>query len=144
MKRPNTTTSALLAFALLFSAALISAESTPAAAAACTPRSGVNHYDGSTGITWTTDAVCGNRGGAPVYVNPNDDVPVGWLDSTSSWFTCFQNGDLHDGQNNIWYYTQGDRSNGHPNVHAWGFVRAYDVWTTKDPDDAHLPQCPFS
>ncbi len=59
-----------------------------------------------------------------------------YMDSNWSWFTCFRKGAWHEGQNNIWYYSQGDRPAG-----VWGYMPALDVWTSTDPWPG-MPECP--
>ena len=83
---------------------------------------------------------CGNRSGAKLYYWPTyGSVPTGIMDTSYSWFTCWQYGDWHSGGNNIWYFSQGDR--GLNGLHAWGFMPAVDVWTHVDPAPG-LQRCP--
>ncbi|WP_028798341.1 hypothetical protein [Streptomyces purpureus] len=102
----------------------------------CTYRN-VSHYDAYTKRTWTSDWVCGNRAGAPLYACGSfiSACPViGWLDTSPSWFVCWGRGAWHNGGNNIWYYTKGDRmASGEAGHHGWGFIPAVDVWTSTDP-----------
>ncbi|MFE2392627.1 hypothetical protein ACFXC0_28320 [Streptomyces althioticus] len=59
---------------------------------------------------------------------------IGWIDTSSSWFVCWGRGAWHNGGNNVWYYTMGDRvAPGQDVHHAWGFIPAVDVWTSTDP-----------
>lgn len=112
-------------------------EAGPAGAqASCTKRN-VSHYDAWTQRTWTADWVCGNRAGAPLH-GCASFIPacgvIGWIDTSSSWFVCWGRGAQHSGGNNIWYYTQGDRSApGEGGRQGWGFIPAVDVWTSTDP-----------
>lgn len=106
------------------------------AQASCTYRN-VSHYDAWTKRTWTSDWVCGNRAGAPLYGCASfiSACPViGWIDTSTSWFVCWGRGAWHNGGNNIWYYTKGDRiAAGQGSNQGWGFIPAVDVWTSTDP-----------
>ncbi|MEU9585534.1 hypothetical protein [Streptomyces werraensis] len=108
----------------------------PAPQASCTARN-VSHYDAWTGRTWSRDWVCGNRAGAPLYGCASFIAAcpvIGWIDTSSSWFVCWGRGAWHNGGNNVWYYTMGDRvAPGQDVHHAWGFIPAVDVWTSTDP-----------
>ncbi|MFC7978113.1 hypothetical protein ACFUT3_23090 [Streptomyces cinereoruber] len=108
----------------------------PAARASCTARN-VSHDDAYTGRTWTRDWVCGNRAGAPLYGCASFIAAcgvIGWIDTSTSWFVCWGRGAAHNGGNDIWYYTMGDRvAPGRDGNHGWGFIPAVDVWTSTDP-----------
>jgi hypothetical protein len=123
-----------------------SAESPPGVAAVCTARTGVYHYDSPGGVyqrVWTRDSVCPNAYNAPIYAWTDHSVLIADMNSTNSWFLCWQYGAYHSGGNNIWYYTQGDDVISHPEYHAWGFMPANYVYTTVDPQDSRLPRCPW-
>jgi hypothetical protein len=116
----------------------------PVDAAVCTRRTGVHHDDSDGGIykrVWTEDSVCGNDAGAPIYAGPSRTTQIAVMDTTSSWFVCYVEGAQHEGGNNIWYYTQGDRVVSNPEFNRWGFMPAVHVHTTNDPGDSRLPPC---
>jgi hypothetical protein len=82
---------------------------------------------------------CTNRV-TPLYKTASKTSSVvDTLRSTSSWFTCWTEGDLHEGGNRTWYSTQGDD---HGN---WGFAPAVALDTPDNFDTtalAHgLPHC---
>jgi hypothetical protein len=83
---------------------------------------------------------CGNVANANVYLLPTYQSPVsGIMLTTYSWFNCWQHGQVHRGDNDIWYWTQGDvGQHGH---HGWGFMSASDMKTTVNPAPG-LAQCP--
>lgn len=125
--------------------AAIAAAAQPADAAVCTHRTNVTHDDTNGGVyhkVWHSDSVCGNDAGAGVFALASGSLRIGTMDSTSSWFLCWVHGDQHAGGNDIWYYTQGDRVDSHPEWHAWGFMPAVNVHTTNDPGDSRLSECP--
>ncbi len=86
---------------------------------------------------------CGNRYHATAYWDPNYSADNdGTLETTYSWFTCWQHGQPHPGGNDIWYWTQVDNKVNHD---GWGFVPAVDVFTPTGTDPAPgLAQCTFS
>ncbi|MCX5193973.1 hypothetical protein OOK31_08690 [Streptomyces sp. NBC_00249] len=70
---------------------------------------------------------CGNKAGAKGYADRSyRSATRGTLTTTYSWFQCWGHGDPHQGQNDIWYWTQLDNG-------AWGNVPAVDVNTGQDP-----------
>ncbi|MFD9483919.1 hypothetical protein [Streptomyces sp. NPDC059991] len=70
---------------------------------------------------------CGNKAGAKGYADRSyRSATRGTLVGTFSWFQCWGHGDPHQGQNDIWYWTQLDNG-------AWGNVPAVDVSTGQDP-----------
>ncbi|WP_329403416.1 hypothetical protein [Streptomyces melanogenes] len=70
---------------------------------------------------------CGNKAGAKGYADRSyRSATRGQLNGTFSWFQCWGPGDPHQGQNNIWYWTQLDNG-------QWGNVPAVDVNTGQDP-----------
>jgi hypothetical protein len=115
---------------------------TPAQAAyGCGNAVGESHRDFQ-GWSWNIVWYCGNAAGAPMYAAANSNTHVAWMDSTWSWFVCYRRGAMHSGGNDVWYYSQGDRSvAGHASRSAWGFIPAANVWTTVDPHP-EFPQCP--
>lgn len=86
---------------------------------------------------------CGNKYHATAYWNPRYNADNdGTLETTYSWFSCWQHGQQHSGGNDIWYWTQVDNKVNHD---GWGFVPAVDVFTPTGTDPAPgLAQCPFS
>jgi pimeloyl-ACP methyl ester carboxylesterase len=90
---------------------------------------------------------CGNRGGATLYANADKKTAVGTMISTNSWFACYRRGAMHNGGNNVWYYTLGDttvpgltmRLDTHQG--AWGYMPAENVLTPSDPSPG-VPPCP--
>ena len=115
---------------------------TPAHAAyGCSSPVGEYHADFQ-GWSWGNVWYCGNAGGAAMYAAANTNTHVAWMDSTYSWFVCWRRGAWHSGGNDVWYYSQGDRSvGGQGHRGAWGFMPAANVWTTVDPHP-EMPQCP--
>jgi hypothetical protein len=94
-----------------------------------------------TGKKFTLAFYCGNRGGAPLYAGTNTNTVIGYMDSTTSWFVCYNTGATHAGGNNVWYYTQGDRSSsGQSGRKGWGYMPAVNVWTDYDPYP-NIPHC---
>lgn len=108
----------------------------------CTPKA-LTASDPNTGLTWSTVYLCKNDGNAPVYERPDYANHVATMQTTESWFVCWSAGQPHAGNNDIWYYTQGDAStSGWDGRHGWGFMAAVNVHTRHDPDSA-IPECPF-
>jgi len=108
----------------------------PAQAGSCTARAGTR-TDPTTGWSWNTLWYCGNAAGAPMYRTPSkSQPPVVVMNSTTSWFVCYARGDIHNGNNNVWYYSLGDVPAG-----VWGYMPAETVWTDTDPWPG-VPQCP--
>ncbi|GAA4092186.1 hypothetical protein GCM10022214_62120 [Actinomadura miaoliensis] len=135
-----------LAAAIVAAAAFTgsSALAVPAAQAeVCRHRTGVQHDGGVFPEPFTEDSLCGNAAGASVYASPSkDSAQVGVLDTTTSWFLCWRRGQSHEGGNDVWYYTQGDRALGDPARRGFGFVPASKLHTTVDPGDSLLAPCP--
>ncbi|MFI7611492.1 hypothetical protein ACIBP6_09775 [Nonomuraea terrae] len=73
---------------------------------------------------------CDNDAGAGVYRNT---TKVGIMESTRSWFLCWDRIRMHPGGNNVWYYTQGDRVVVDPENQAWGYMPAVHVQHPDDP-----------
>lgn len=111
------------------------------AAYGCSSPVGEYHTDFQ-GWSWGSVLYCGNAGGAAMYAAADGSTHVAWMDSTWSWFVCWRRGAWHGGGNDIWYYSQGDRSvGGYESRNAWGFMPAANVWTTVDPHP-EMPECP--
>ncbi len=108
----------------------------------CSEPRNVHHIDGRRpGHTWQRDAMCHNTGGAPVYAEPDPARRIGVLDTTTSWFLCWQSGSTDATGNTIWYYTQGDRNEpGSESYGAWGYVPAAHLRVTTHPVP-QLPRC---
>jgi hypothetical protein len=99
--------------------------------------------DPNTGASWSTIWTGGNVGGTPLYKDASTSIPIGYLDSTTSWFACFARGAIQSGGSDVWYYTQGSRTiAGWESRHAWGFMPAVKMSTRRDPYDS-VPACPF-
>jgi hypothetical protein len=112
---------------------------TPAWAGSCTQRD-ETHTDYA-GTSWSTVWYCGNDSGAAVYADADGEALVGWMDTTTSWFVCYRRGQQHAGGNDVWYYTQGDRSApGYEGRQAWGLVPAVSLTTSTDPFEG-IPPC---
>ncbi|MDD5035846.1 MAG: hypothetical protein PHE55_13930 [Methylococcaceae bacterium] len=122
---------ALLAALTLFTAAL--SWTTPAYAGSCSPQAGT--VTDSKGTTFNTLWYCGNRKGAKLYANPDFGTAVNYMNTTRSWFVCYQTGAQHAGGNNIWYYSLGDKPRG-----AWGYMPAVNILTSTDPWPG-IPKC---
>jgi PGAP1-like protein len=130
---------ALVAMLTVSSSAIAAA---PAHAAyGCGSATAENHADFQ-GWSWGTVWYCGNTGGTPMYAAANTNTQVAWMDSTWSWFVCWRHGAWHAGNNDVWYYSQGDRYvAGYSYRKQWGFMPAAKVSTTVDPHP-EMPQCP--
>ncbi len=110
-----------------------------AAAPVCHVREGVQHTD-IKGHTYTKDLYCENAV-ADVFATPEVyGTVIAKLKTSPSWFVCWQSGDLHQGGNRIWYYTQGDEVLNWPLWKGWGYVPAFRVETEPDPFPG-LPAC---
>lgn len=109
-RRLTTALGTLAATALL----ALSVPATTAHAAECGVRSDGRLY-------------CGNDVGAKGYADRSyRSATRGTLTSGFSWFACWGHGDPHQGQNDIWYWTQLDNG-------QWGNVPAVSVHTGVDP-----------
>src|SRR5215207_4464382 len=76
----------------------------------CTPDSSRSQRDTNTGIDWRPLWFCKNVGGAMIYEGASSgSTPEARMDTTYSWFVCWKRGEPHQGDNDVWYYTQGDR-----------------------------------
>jgi pimeloyl-ACP methyl ester carboxylesterase len=110
-------------------------------AASCTQGSGSAKTDPD-GHSWTTWWTCGNKVGATLYRDSNTGSVTGTMDTGISWFVCYKRGSLHDGGNNVWYYTQGDTpASGAESRKAWGYMPALNVLTSTDPWPG-MAECP--
>ncbi|MCW7537872.1 peptidoglycan DD-metalloendopeptidase family protein [Aquabacterium sp. A7-Y] len=97
--------------------------------------------DPNTGRSWSTVWYGRNDAGATLYLAPDGATATGRLDSTLSYFVCHARGARHGGGNDVWYYTQGDRSApGQEARRAWGYVPAQNLHTRSDPYDS-IPAC---
>ncbi|MCW7538430.1 M23 family metallopeptidase [Aquabacterium sp. A7-Y] len=114
--------------------------SAPAAAGTCTQRT-ERHTDPNTGQTWQKAFHCTNAAGATMYAGPNDSTPVATMKTTQSWFVCWRRGERHAGNNNVWYYSQGDTSrSGWAARKSWGYMPAVKLTTSVDPAPG-MPEC---
>ncbi|MGW7097859.1 hypothetical protein [Streptomyces sp. NPDC054838] len=104
--------------AALTATGLPAASAAPAAPAKPAADCGV-HSDGR--------LYCGNKVGAKGYADRSyRSATRGTLTTGYNWFVCWGHGDPHQGQNDIWYWTQLDNG-------AWGNVPAVDLYTNNDP-----------
>ncbi|MFI5617803.1 hypothetical protein [Streptomyces sp. NPDC051567] len=77
---------------------------------------------------------CGNTVGAKGYADRSyRSATRGTLTTGFNWFVCWGHGDPHQGQNDIWYWTQLDNG-------QWGNVPAVSLHTGQDPAPG-LRQC---
>jgi hypothetical protein len=130
MRRRAAIIGAIVATVLSAGTALSTTEA--AYAASCRPD--FKRHADNRGNHWLTGWICGNRRGAGVYAGPDYVRKVSTMLSNPSWFVCWVHGIWHAGQNDIWYYTRGDRMvPGNRAAGNWGFVPAVDVWTSIDP-----------
>ncbi|WP_125510742.1 hypothetical protein [Streptomyces sp. WAC 01529] len=133
---------ALLASALTamcLPATASAAASATAAAPVCHVREGVRHTDVK-GHTYTKDLYCENAV-ADVFATPEVyGTVIAKLKTSPSWFVCWESGDLHQGGNRIWYYTQGDEVTNWPLWKGWGYVPAFRIETEPDPFPG-VPAC---
>jgi hypothetical protein len=132
----------LTAVLMLVVGGAVLTRATPANAGSCDGPRNESHTD-YTGTTFNQVWYCGNYGGSWMYVNPDFlESPVsGYMDSTWSWFACYKRGREHAGGNNVYYYSQGDRSApGQEWRHAWGYIPAVNVYTDVDPWPG-MPEC---
>ena len=113
----------------------------PATADAASCRPDHKRKADNRGNRWSTGWICGNRGGAAIYAGADQVFRVSTMLSNPSWFVCYVRGIWHSGQNNVWYYTKGDRmAPGAGAAGNWGFMAAADVWTSRDPWPG-IPYC---
>ncbi|MFB4308031.1 hypothetical protein [Actinomadura sp. GTD37] len=91
--------------------------------------------------TWPFMFQCPNRPRVGVYEEAAFGTEVAVLDTDPSWFICWTRGAEHQGGNDVWYYTQGDRATGRPELNGWGYVPASDLRVGKAPDPAITRHC---
>ncbi|GAA2405892.1 hypothetical protein GCM10010191_12280 [Actinomadura vinacea] len=92
--------------------------------------------------TWPHLYQCPNRPRADVYEHERFGTKVGVLDTDASWFICWTRGARHSGGNDIWYYTRGDRTARRPELQAWGYVPAVELYTDRHPAPEVTRECP--
>src|SRR5262249_32108337 len=117
----------------------------PPPSAQCTQRT-ESHYDPNTQMTWNSVWYCDNTTGATLWSDTTSTAPgalaAGFMDTGRSWFGCYRRGDMHAGNNDVWYYTQGDRTAPMTEYRqAWGYMPAVNLATTTDPYPG-IPECP--
>ncbi|WP_158708862.1 hypothetical protein [Streptomyces sp. NRRL S-920] len=137
----RTAGAALLAAAMtaMFLPATASASASVSAGPVCYVRDGVRHTDVK-GHTYTKDLYCENAV-ADVFATPEVyGTVIAKLKTSPSWFVCWESGDLHQGGNRIWYYTQGDEVTNWPLWKGWGYVPAFRIETEPDPFPG-VPAC---
>jgi hypothetical protein len=84
---------------------------------------------------------CANRIGIEMFAQPAPSGPViNHLLTSYSWFTCWDDGEMHAGGNTSWYFTDGD-DRGQP----YGWLPAADVRSPQafnaDPAAYGFPRC---
>ncbi len=136
-RAPRVAPRALALLACLSAAWLVPAPR--ARAAACT-QAVESHSDPVTLMRWPKVSYCDNAQGATLYLAPAAGAPVGYMDSTRSWFVCWDYGATVSGFN-VWYYTQGDRTvPGREDRLAWGYMSAAQVFAGSHPYPG-IPRC---
>ncbi|KAB2350847.1 hypothetical protein [Actinomadura rudentiformis] len=93
---------------------------------------------------WKKVFQCANHPNSALYEHPREGPKISFMYTKNSWFVCWARGEKHSGGNDIWYYTQGDRSADKPELDAWGFMPASQLVTTKHPNPGVERECPFS
>ena len=91
--------------------------------------------------TWPYMFQCPNRPRVGVYEKAAYGTEVAVLETDPSWFICWTRGETHRGGNDVWYYTQGDRATGRPELRGWGYVPASDLKVGKAPDPEITRRC---
>jgi hypothetical protein len=91
--------------------------------------------------TWPYMFQCPNRPRVGVYEGAAFGTEVAVLETDPSWFICWTRGQAHPGGNDVWYYTQGDRATGRPELHGWGYVPASELRVGAAPDPAITRRC---
>ncbi|WP_150476474.1 hypothetical protein [Streptomyces alboniger] len=135
----RTAGAALLAAAMTAMFLPATASATASAGPVCYVRDGVRHTDVK-GHTYTKDLYCENAV-ADVFATPEVyGTVIAKLKTSPSWFVCWESGDLHQGGNRIWYYTQGDEVTNWPLWKGWGYVPAFRIETEPDPFPG-VPAC---
>jgi hypothetical protein len=102
------------------------------------------HTDARTKTTWQYVFQCGNLKDSTIYEHAKSGVRIGFMYSNPSWFACWTHGERHAGGNDIWYYTQADKSAERPELEGWGFMPANRLITTRHPNPGVTRQCPFN
>ncbi|WP_433462017.1 hypothetical protein [Spirillospora sp. CA-128828] len=97
--------------------------------------------DSRTRRTWDHLFQCPNRPRVAVYEKAGFGTEVAVLETDPSWFICWTRGQRHSGGNDVWYYTQGDRSTGMPELDGWGYVPASDLRVGDAPDPGLTRHC---
>ncbi|WP_187438023.1 hypothetical protein [Actinomadura decatromicini] len=110
------------------------------AAEGCRPLRGTIE-DSRTHQTWPNLFQCPNRPRVDVYEKAAFGTKVAVLETDPSWFICWTRGERHSGGNDVWYYTQGDRATGRPELNGWGYVPASTLRTARAPDPAITRRC---
>ncbi|MFC4051196.1 hypothetical protein ACFOY4_16005 [Actinomadura syzygii] len=110
------------------------------AAEGCRPLRGTIE-DSRTNQTWPDLFQCPNRPRVDVYEKAAFGTKVAVLETDPSWFICWTRGERHSGGNDVWYYTQGDRATGKPELNGWGYVPASTLRTARAPDPAITRRC---
>lgn len=91
--------------------------------------------------TWPHLFQCPNRPRVDVYEKAAFGTKIAVLETDPSWFICWTRGERHSGGNDVWYYTQGDRATGKPELNGWGYVPASTLRTARAPDPAITRRC---
>ncbi|MGW5411888.1 hypothetical protein [Actinomadura geliboluensis] len=91
--------------------------------------------------TWQYMFQCPNRPRVGVYEKAEFGTEVAVLETDPSWFICWTRGQAHEGGNDVWYYTQGDRATGRPELYGWGYVPASELRVGQAPDPAITRHC---
>jgi hypothetical protein len=92
------------------------------------------------GRTWSSVWFGHNRPAALV-AEPGSPEIIGRLETNTTWFVCFATTPRAGGGQDVWYYTQGDRSEpDHRERHAWGWASADIVVASRHPYDG-VPPC---
>jgi hypothetical protein len=91
--------------------------------------------------TWADMFQCPNRPRVGVYEKAGFGTEVAVLETDPSWFICWTRGQSHEGGNDVWYYTQGDRVTAMPRLNGWGYVPASDLRVGAAPDPGVTRRC---
>ncbi|MBO2451603.1 hypothetical protein J4573_31245 [Actinomadura barringtoniae] len=116
----------------------------PGSQDACQKLTGRGHTDVRTKTTWPFVFQCANLTNSTVYEHANSGVRIGFMYTEESWFVCWTHGQQHAGGNDIWYYTQADKSAGKPELEGWGFMPADRLTGKQHPNPGVTRQCTFS
>ncbi|MFC4113639.1 hypothetical protein [Nonomuraea zeae] len=102
-----------------------------AAAAPAVPAAGAAGARATCGVRSDRQLICGNDAPVKLWAGwKGKPSPVGFRDnllSNPSVFKCWARGTPHAGENDIWYYAQGDTYG------KWGWLGANNVHTKDDP-----------